>query len=42
MFPCDVYALGPVLAKNKADARKQARVWEGCKRLPNGFKVWEE
>ena len=40
-FPADAYALGPVPANNKREARAYAREWAGVSRLPNGFACWE-
>ena len=42
-FPLDVYALGPVEFEQpvkEKEVRIYARKFEGCSRLPNGFKCW--
>jgi hypothetical protein len=40
-FPLDAYAIGPVEAKNRQEARRQAREWAGYERLPRYFQIWE-
>lgn len=40
-FPSDAYAIGPSKAKSKKESKEFARHWAGCKRLPNGFQIWE-
>jgi len=43
MFPCDVYALGPVRFNDPVDeteVRKYARKFSGHKRLPKAFHCW--
>jgi hypothetical protein len=42
-FPADLYDLGPIYFEepvNEKIVRKCARKFDGCKRLPTGFKCW--